>query len=187
MAKEEVWKEIEGFEGIYEVSSFGRIKSIYRRGNWKVKGSEFSDGRILKNGDSNRGYPMFTPSKKGVKTGLAIHRLVAKAFIKNEENKPEVNHIDGNRKNNHVENLEWCTRQENIDHSHATGLCKERDNDMRGEKGFHAKLKNENIHFIRSNARQNGGVYTQKQLAEFFGVSRGAVKHVLLGNTWTHL
>jgi hypothetical protein len=97
----EIWKEIEGYEGLYQVSNEGRIRS---------------KRRIKIQGDYN-GYKKVRLSKKSRQLTKQVHRLVAKAFIPNPENKPFVNHKDLNRSNNNVNNLEWVTHQENVNHA----------------------------------------------------------------------
>ncbi len=111
----EEWKPIKGYEGLYEVSNTGKIKSFY-----------FGKTRILSPRKNPLGYLHLVLYKDKVKKDLRVHRLVASAFIPNPNNKPEVNHIDGDKENNNVDNLEWATRKENINHSIKTGLCDER-------------------------------------------------------------
>lgn len=110
---EEEWKPIKGYEGIYEVSNMGRVKSLHR-----------SQGRILKQYTQDNGYVKVNLSKNGTHNTKRVHRLVATAFIPNPHNKPEVNHIDGNKENNNVDNLEWCTREYNVRHAFHNGLMK---------------------------------------------------------------
>lgn len=100
---EEVWKDIEGYEGLYKVSNFGRVKRV-------------TTGRILKNGKNRGGYLYVNLCKQGVTSNKRIHRLVAQAFIPNPENKQDINHIDEDKTNNIVSNLEWTTRKENLNH-----------------------------------------------------------------------
>lgn len=109
----EVWKTIEGYEGLYEVSSLGRVRSL----NYNRK----SETKLLSIANHN-GYLRICLSKNNEKTNLFIHRLVAKTFIPNPENKRQVNHIDGDKTNNNVNNLEWTTPSENIKHAINMGL-----------------------------------------------------------------
>lgn len=102
---QEEWKQIEGYEKDYEISSFGQIKSVKN-----------GVDKFMRAVARYRDYPRVSLSKEGKQKGFAVHRLVAIAFIDNPENKPHINHIDGNKKNNHVSNLEWCTHKENMDH-----------------------------------------------------------------------
>ena len=123
----EVWKDVPGLEGRYQVSNLGRVKSLSRTEPHKLHGIWHIRERILKATDpykTKRGY-----SSVGIRDGNgklispAVHRLVAICFVPNPLNLPEVNHIDGNRANNAASNLEWVTRKENMHHAWKTGLC----------------------------------------------------------------
>lgn len=117
---DEIWKDIPGYEGLYQISSLGRVKSA-ERDIWHSTYSYRRIGRIRKPFNTN-GYNMLNLSKDGKKKCFQIHRLVALAFIPNPENKPDVNHIDGVKTHNWVENLEWATASENCIHAIKTGL-----------------------------------------------------------------
>lgn len=107
----EKWKDIRGYEGRYQVSNFGNVRTL----NYKRTGQT----RIMTGTTDIRGYKNIAFREGGVgskQKHYMVHRLVAEAFIQNPENKPFVNHKDGDRANNIVENLEWCTRQENEEH-----------------------------------------------------------------------
>ena len=101
----EIWRDIDGYNGMYQISNKGRVKSLYN-------GSE----RILKLWDNGRGYLRVYLTKENTSKYIRVHRLVARAFIPNPHNLPEVNHKDENKKNNYVENLEWCDRRYNVNY-----------------------------------------------------------------------
>lgn len=108
----EIWKPIKGYEGKYEVSNLGRVKSLKdSRGNYREK--------ILKTPPGKNGYLYVCLSLNNKHKGFTIHQLVAKAFIQNPNNFPEVNHIDENKENNSVDNLEFCTAKYNTRYSQA--------------------------------------------------------------------
>ena len=111
---EEIWRDIEGFEGKYQVSNTGKVKSL----NYRNTGKE----KILKGGDNGYGYLKVGLCKDGKEKTCRINRLVAQAFIPNPDNLPEVNHIDKCKTNNCVENLEWCTSQYNTEYSQAKAV-----------------------------------------------------------------
>ena len=112
MSEGEIWKDIKGYEGFYKVSNRGNVFSVERvYANGKKR-----DGLILKPSCDRGGYLRVDICKNGVRKIESIHRLVAEAFIPNPNGLPQVNHIDEVKDNNNVENLEWCTREHNINH-----------------------------------------------------------------------
>ena len=118
----EVWRDVKGYEGLYQVSSKGRARSLDREFDRGANGILKTKGIILKLG-YNKGYRYFNASSPRNKVKVMwVHRLVAKEFIPNLENKPCVNHIDGDKDNNSAENLEWATHKENQNHSVENGL-----------------------------------------------------------------
>ena len=115
--EDEHWEDIENYEGIYQVSNYGRVKSLSRKIS-NGTGFYISKEKILSGHINSKGYIQVELKGKPV----LVHRLVAKVFIPNIDNKPQVNHIDGDKINNRVENLEWCTNSENQIHAYKNGL-----------------------------------------------------------------
>ena len=118
----EIWEDIKGYEGLYQVSNLGRIKSLKYWSN--VHNKYYNREIILKQKENRYGYLFVGLYKEHKRKECLIHRLVSEAFIPNLENKKEINHKDGNKKNNCVNNLIWCTRSENMLHAYKTGLRK---------------------------------------------------------------
>lgn len=176
----EQWKKIEEFNYEYEISSYGRIRSVENvivRGNgWKYT----RKSKILKPSGSG-GYLRGAVCVNKKMIQYKIHRLVALAFIPNNENKKEVNHIDGNKLNNHVENLEWCTRQENIEHCILNKLQKP----FKGEEIGNSKLLEFQVIEIRNKFKPR--VYSRAKLAKEYNVSEATIKDILYKRTWIHL
>ncbi|MBQ8969200.1 MAG: HNH endonuclease [Bacteroidaceae bacterium] len=111
--KEEIWKNIVGYEDSYQVSNLGRVRSIDRYVRTGENHLRKIRGKILKQQVSNKGYLFVTLSRECEESGMFVHVLVAKAFIDNPHFMPQVNHKDENKRNNNVENLEWCTSKYN--------------------------------------------------------------------------
>ena len=117
MNQKEVWADVKGYEGYYQVSSLGNVKSLERR-VWNKANKSFSNikGMILKNDIKSKLYYQVGLTKKGCRKSYLGHRLVAQAFISNPENKPQVNHINEIKTDNSVNNLEWVTSSYNINY-----------------------------------------------------------------------
>lgn len=137
----EVWKDVVGYEKMYQVSNKGRIKCLP-----KAAGHSSRRERIKKFSHTNTGYLLCLLSENDKVFGFGVHTLVAHAFIPNPSNKPQVNHINGIKKDNRVENLEWCTPKENTKHAIATGLRKEQ---RRGSYSPRSILNKEQVVEIR--------------------------------------
>ena len=110
----EEWKPVKGYEGLYEVSNLGRVKSL----NYRRTGKE----EIMKVWNDSCGYLLVKLHKDGKCKYYTVHRLVAQTFLENPNNLPEVNHIDENKENNKASNLEWCTARYNMEYSHGKAV-----------------------------------------------------------------
>lgn len=162
---EEIWKDIEGYEGYYQVSNLGRVKSLRTKKNL----TPVSD---------NYGYQIVClHSRSGTQKNHKIHRLVSFAFIPTDKKRPEVNHKNGIKTDNRVENLEWCSSSENK--LHAFKLCL-RNN--KGENGSH-KLKNEDVFFIKYESKN----IKASELAKQFKVSNATISLIRKGINWPHI
>lgn len=118
----EEWRDIPGFEGRYQVSTLGNVKSLPRRVN-NHTGTLMVKEKIIRQRHDLKGYMRVDlVDNQGKRKYLGVHRLVAMAFIPNPENKPQINHVDGRKDNNVLDNLEWVTNAENQKHAYRTGL-----------------------------------------------------------------
>jgi hypothetical protein len=131
MNTKEVWKAITNYEGMYEVSSLGRVRSVERRVRHAKGGLAIKRGRVLANHLDSKGYPIVSLCRASQCIKARVHRLVAEAFVPNPRGVPHINHIDGDKANFAIPNLEWVTHQENCRHA--------RDVLNRWTAGYHAR------------------------------------------------
>lgn len=118
----EIWKDIIGYEGYYQISNQNRVKSLSRSVRKNDSYTPYIiPEKIMACAIGSTGYYMVVLEKNKVKKLWKVHRLIAIHFIPNPNNKPNINHIDANRRNNRIENLEWCTQSENIKHAYNIG------------------------------------------------------------------
>lgn len=169
--KFEQWKDIIGYEGLYAISNLGRVKSA----NYNGTNTE----RIMKSRVGMVGYVIINFHKDFKRKTKTIHRLLAIHFIPNPENKKEVNHIDGDKSNCKIENLEWCTRSENKIHAFKLGL----ENARKGSSSNFSKLTEKQVLEIRE---INKSMF-QKDIAKIYNVSRPTVTMILNKRTWSHI
>lgn len=159
----EEWRDIEGTDGKYQISNYGRVKSFAQR------------HRILKPFLERRtGYLACELRFQGKRGDRAIHRLVARAFVPNPDNKPQINHVDGIKWNACASNLEWVTLEENCQHALKTGLR------LAGAEHPDAKLTNEQIIYVRENPDNLKG----HELAKKFGITATAISYIQQGKTY---
>jgi predicted XRE-type DNA-binding protein len=170
---EEIWKDISKYEGLYQVSTFGRVRSLDRLVNGRKR-----KGKLLSNNKTNgNGYIICTLCKDGCKTNHYVHRLVAAAFCEKLCDSFLVNHIDSNVKNNKSSNLEWISAFDNVQHY----IKKGRKTDI-GTNSPNTKLKNsdiEKIRFLLKNTK-----LTQKEIADQFAVTQTTISRIKLKKTF---
>ena len=166
----EEWRDIEGYEGLYQVSNLGKIKSFH-----------YGTSRINKIQLTKKGYAYTHLYKNGKSKRYFVHVLVAKAFIPNPKNKPQVNHIDANKSNNRVENLEWVTPEENMQHAYEKGLVKI------GSEHHCSQLTEDQVRYIRKNYTPYDEEFGRDALAKKFGVRKKVVYNVAHNITYKHV
>lgn len=183
----EIWKPVVGFETSHEVSSRGRVRSLCRRfigGRTRLDGSPSTmtaKGRVLSVRINKRGYAVVDISDQQRRRGRVVHKVVAEAFIGPAPSiKHEVNHLDGNKLNNCVENLEWCTPKENSQHAYDTGLKVP----MRGTQHSTAKLDEQKVREVRTLLAHG---MSQRAIARIFGVTNPQIHRIAAGKSWVHV
>lgn len=177
MNSHEVWRAVPGFDGKYEVSSLGRVRSVDRRVHSRG-GYQFRPGVVLSQMTDTYGYlqvPMHLPPRRWT---MKVHRCVALAFIPNPNGKPQINHIDGDKRNNRVENLEWVTAKEHGLHSAKMKLR------PMGNNNGSAKLTESDVPDIR---RLLADGVSLKKIGLLYGVSDYAIFCIKHGRTWSHI
>ena len=180
----ELWKDIPGYEGLYQASSLGRVKSLDRLAVYRKDPKRFyhKQEKLLKQ-QKSKGYlsvKLFNGFSDG-KT-IHVHRLVATAFIPNPHKLSTVNHINGNKSDNYVSNLEWVTHSYNVKHSYDTGL-KSPDN-YKGEGNGTSKLTNLQVCSIRSD-HANKSNYTT--LSKKYNTSVSNIHSIVKRKSWSHI
>jgi len=118
---EEIWRDVVDWEGYYQVSNLGRVKSLSRKVNGRNNKPNVIIERIRKQRINAEGYYSLPLNRFGLVKTVRVHRLIAEAFLPNPENKTDVNHINSNRADNSLSNLEWATRSENVTHGYVSG------------------------------------------------------------------
>lgn len=176
----EEWRDVAGFDGLYQVSNLGRVRSCDRFSSRPVSRKRFLRGKILKLILHGKGYFVVNLFASFGRTTKEVHRLVAESFLGDRPKGFHVNHIDGNKLNNCAENLEYCSPKENTQHAFRLGLCDTRI----GNNHHGAKLKDADIPVIRDRLA-NG--HTQRSIAKDYGVTQSSIGDIKVGVTWCHV
>lgn len=174
----EEWKDIKGYEGFYQISNLGRVKSL---GGWcgTVKRKE----KIRSTSFTHDGYEKVRLIHQSKDKTMRVHRLVADAFIPNPDNKDTVNHIDGNKKNNIVSNLEWVDRSEQMTHAYDLGLKTSR----LGSYNSNAKLTDEEVKEIRKSYIPYSKEFGTVALAKKYGVTNRVIGLIVKNKAYKNI
>ncbi len=179
---QEKWLPIAGYEGLYEVSNFGHVQSLDRPVRYFLKGVwgiRIAKGRIFS--PLKGRYLMVALSRDSKEKGYTVHSLVARAFIGERPKGLQINHKDFNKTNNHIENLEYCTPKQNMIHAYKNGFIPIRT----GERTSNAKLKESQVLEIRRLYAL--GNTSKTELALKFGISRYAIRSIIIRENWKHI
>jgi len=174
----EKWKDIKGYEGLYQVSNYGRVKSLrrYRKNHSK---KQLVEEKIKQPRESWQGYLLMDLYKNNQQKTIRVHIVVAETFIPNEENKETVNHKDGNKANNRVDNLEWCTYKEQNVHFYKHNL-KSKENIEKAVKAMNKKNSK------KTRCINNGTIYSSaSEASRAVGVSASLIMRVCRGERKT--
>ena len=154
----------------FEISDDGKLRNIITGTIYKT---------VINRGTGYEGVYVSLGSKNNCKL-FKIHRCVAETFISNPNNYPVINHKDGNKSNNHISNLEWCTIKENNIHAYKTGLRKV----LKGEDIYCSKLKQKEVDFIRENYKEGDSIFGCRKLAKMFNVSHTTISDIINNKIW---
>lgn len=179
-------KDIKGYEGQYAITRDGRVwsypREIVKKDRWgKINKFKWKGGWLKSNTTKKGDWYMSISLRRKNRKGFKIHRLVAKAFIPNPKGLLEINHKNGIKGDNRVKNLEWCSRQDNIDHS---WKILPKRNHQRGEKNYWSKLTEKDVRQIRNLAKKGS---SGRSLAPVYGVSATTINGIIKGVYWKHV
>jgi hypothetical protein len=166
----EIWKDINGYENLYQVSNLGNVKSLYFKHGYNAK--------LLKPRLSFDGYLRVALTKNRIVKNYSVHKLVALSFIPNIGNKPELNHKDAIKLNNKSNNIEWCTHSENMDHAVKNGLMCSNV----GDKNPNAKLTQSQVNEIKQ--KYLTGKFTQRELAKEYNICKSSIGNITIHKSW---
>jgi hypothetical protein len=175
----EIWKDIEGYEGYYQVSNLGRVKGVERKVLHPRKEFCIISEKLLKPQKTKNGYLVLKLHKDSIYKRMFVHRLVAIAFIENNNDLKDVNHINGIKTDNRIQNLEWCTKSQNQYHSYRIGLR----NKLFGCKNGRSKLTEDQVYFLKY-LDENKNL---RLLALKYGVSTTTIFKIKKGKLWPNI
>ena len=163
-------KPINGWNNLYYITTNGEVFS-----------NHFSIMKPIKPRITQNGYLRVALQQNGSRVDYNIHRLVAETYIHNQNNFPQINHKDGNKTNNSVDNLEWCTAKQNFQHAISAGLFKH----VRGEHHGQTPLTEDDVRFIREAVEMR--LTTQSALAKKYCINQSCISAIIRRKTWTHI
>lgn len=177
--KNEIFKDILGYEGLYQVSNMGRVKGCERVILMKNGTLRYIEEKIITPKKRPRGYAFVALSKNATKKIHSVHQLVAKTFIKNPKKHKDINHINGNKVDNRVVNLEWVSQYENMQHAIKTGLV-----NNNGSNCKTSKLKEQDVILIREYSEKGKKL---KEISDMFGVTIANISYIIKRQSWKHV
>lgn len=175
----ETWFDIPNWEGLYQVSNLCRIKSLPRYRRCGLDSGYVTKEKIMAHVDDKQGYKIIRFSKDGIPKAMKVHRIIAETFIPNPFNKKEVNHINGIKFDNIVENLEWATSSENRLHAFDIGL------QPKGNLHPCTKLSEQVVREIRMKYHKDN--YGYKKIAKEYNVTPSNIQRIINRKTWNHI
>ena len=172
--EQEIWKDVIGYEELYQASTMGRIKSLHKIGG----ASRQSFTGIMKPKTNRGGYYVIHICKNGIAKETTVHKVIALTFLTNPYNLSTVNHKNGIKTDNRLENLEWCSIQDNLKHALETGLRK-----CDGENNGRSVFNKDDI--IKAKLMYNTGKYSVREVRDMIGKgTRGSLQRAISGDTW---
>lgn len=172
----EMWKDIENYIGLYQVSNYGNVKSLSKK-----SGNCFRGEILLKQKTTKDGYKYVCLSKNHKQETFRVHRLVAQYFVDGAGD--TVNHKDGDKTNNHADNLEWCDRSENMKHAYRLGLKKAK----KGCDNSQSKLTEDDVRYIRTHYKRQSTEFGTVALSKKFNVSNRVIGLIVRGLSYTNI
>lgn len=170
----EIWKTIPGYEAVYSVSNMGKVRR-------DCMGKRLQAGQMVKQWNNTYGYPSVRLRRESKGHSIAVHRIVSTCFLGPRPEGLVVNHIDGNKLNNRVENLEYVTPKENVHHAIKNGLSRV----LYGEEVGTSKLHAQEVLDIKG--KYASGAYSQRNLAKEYSVSQTCIRMISKNRIWRHL